>query len=128
MTSQKIKSELKKLENPEKVDNFKRFLKEKQGRNTIFFGLTTPQIRDILRRFTEDKFFWVQRIAIVSTWQFIKNKQLNDTFEIATILLHHDENLLIENGCYKTMPRTMLRYSIEKFPEPLRKKFLAGTI
>jgi 3-methyladenine DNA glycosylase AlkD len=107
--------------------------------------------RGILREFAKDKNFWVQRIAMVSTWDFIKNNQLDDTYEIAALLLYHKEDLiqkavgwmlreagkkdfdreynyLIENDRYKTLPRTTLRYAIERFPEKLRQRFLKGTV
>ena len=92
------------------------------------------------------KTIWEQRIGIVSTMQFIRHGQLEDTFAIADILLHHPHDLihkavgwlLREAGKrdtealksflsprYKTMPRTMLRYAIEKFPEPDRRAFLS---
>ena len=88
---------------------------------------------------------WEQRIGIVSTMTFIRHGQLDDTFAIADILLHHPHDLiqkavgwlLREAGKrdvdalkaflaprYKTMPRTMLRYAIEKFPEEDRVKYL----
>ena len=91
------------------------------------------------------KTIWEQRIGIVSTMQFIRHGQLDDTFAIADILLHHPHDLihkavgwlLREAGKrdtealktflyprYKTMPRTMLRYAIEKFPEPDRRAFM----
>ena len=89
---------------------------------------------------------WEQRIGIVSTMTFIRHGQLTDTFAIADILLHHEHDLihkavgwlLREAGKrdhaalkaylaprYRTMPRTMLRYAIEKFPEPERQQYLA---
>ncbi len=89
---------------------------------------------------------WEQRIGIVSTMTFIRHGQLEDTFAIADILLHHPHDLihkavgwlLREAGKrdkaalvaylqprYQTMPRTMLRYAIEKFPEEERKSYLA---
>ena len=89
---------------------------------------------------------WEQRIGIVSTMTFIRHGQLADTFAIADILLHHEHDLihkavgwlLREAGKrdhaalkaylaprYRTMPRTMLRYAIEKFPEPERQQYLA---
>ena len=89
---------------------------------------------------------WEQRIGIVSTMTFLRHGQLADTFAIADILLHHPHDLihkavgwlLREAGKkdkpaleayllprYKTMPRTMLRYAIEKFPEPQRLQYLA---
>ena len=91
------------------------------------------------------KTLWEQRIGIVSTMTFIRNGQLDDTFAIADILLHHPHDLihkavgwlLREAGKrdkqalinyleprYKEMPRTMLRYAIEKFPEEERQQYL----
>ena len=91
------------------------------------------------------KTIWEQRIGIVSTMTFIRLGQIGDTFAIADILLHHKHDLihkavgwlLREAGKrdkaalvaylaprYSTMPRTMLRYAIEKFPESERKSYL----
>ena len=91
------------------------------------------------------KTLWVQRIGIVSTMTFIRHGQLQDTFDIADILLHHPHDLihkavgwlLREAGKrdkealvqyleprWQTMPRTMLRYAIEKFPEAERQQYL----
>ncbi len=91
------------------------------------------------------KTLWEQRIGIVSTMTFIRHGQLEDTFAIADILLHHPHDLihkavgwlLREAGKrdkaaleaylasrFSTMPRTMLRYAIEKFPEPERQSYL----
>ena len=91
------------------------------------------------------KTLWEQRIGIVSTMTFIRHGQLDDTFAIADILLHHPHDLihkavgwlLREAGKrdraaleaylaprYRTMPRTMLRYAIEKFPEAERQGYL----
>ena len=88
---------------------------------------------------------WEQRIGIVSTMKFIRNGETDDTFRIADILLHHPHDLiqkatgwlLREAGKkdegrlkeylstrYQTMPRTTLRYAIEKFPEEERKAYL----
>ena len=92
------------------------------------------------------KTIWEQRIGIVSTMTFVRHGQLADTFAIADILLHHPHDLIhkavgwllreagkrdkaaLENYLsprYAVMPRTMLRYAIEKFPEPERQKYLA---
>ena len=89
---------------------------------------------------------WEQRIGMVSTMTFIRHGQLADTFAIADILLHHPHDLihkavgwlLREAGKkdkaaleafleprFQTMPRTMLRYAIEKFPEAERQRYLA---
>ena len=90
---------------------------------------------------------WKQRIAIITTLYFIKNNYFDDTLKIAEILLEHKHDLihkavgwmLREVGKidfkteynflanhYKKMPRTMLRYAIEKFDEDLRQSFLKG--
>ena len=121
------------------------------------------------------KTIWEQRIGIVSTMTFIRHGQLQDTFDIADILLHHPHDLIqkavgwllreagkrdkgalvaylneipgtslrmtqsmtsprMTSGAYhpvmtgrdraSQMPRTMLRYAIEKFPEEERKNYL----
>ena len=102
--------------------------------------------RSILYSLARDgKTIWEQRIGIVSTMAFIRHGQLDDTFAIADILLHHPHDLihkavgwlLREAGkrdkaaleaflaprC-KTMPRTMLRYAIEKFPAEERLSYM----
>jgi 3-methyladenine DNA glycosylase AlkD len=96
----------------------------------------------------DGKTIWEQRIGMVSTMQFIRHGQVDDTYAIADIflakpLLLHDLLqkavgwLLREAGKrdeqrlkdwlstrYQSMPRTMLRYAIEKFPEEERLRFL----
>ena len=105
--------------------------------------------RTILYKWAKSDDLWTKRIAMVSTFSFIRKNDLEDTFKIAEILLHDEHDLihkavgwmLREAGkrdikkeetflkkYYKTMPRTMLRYSIEKFPESKRQKYLKGTI
>ena len=90
---------------------------------------------------------WEQRIGMVSTMTFVRHGQLGDTFAIADILLHHPHDLihkavgwlLREAGKrdkaaleaflaprYSAMSRTMLRYAIEKFPDPERRRYLLG--
>ena len=105
--------------------------------------------REILYEFASSKNLWEQRVSVIATLHFIRNNQFNDTFRIAEMLLNHKHDLihkavgwmlreagnrnfesefefLKEN--YKKMPRTMLRYAIEKFPEGLRQSFLKGEI
>jgi 3-methyladenine DNA glycosylase AlkD len=96
------------------------------------------------------KTIWEQRIGMVSTMQFLRHGELDDTYAIADIFLAkplplHDLLqkavgwLLREAGKrneqrlkdwistrYKNMPRTMLRYAIEKFSEEERKNYLNG--
>ena len=105
--------------------------------------------RSILYTWAKSEDLWTKRIAIVSTHFFIRKNDLQDTFKIADILLNDNHDLIHkavgwmlreagkrdikkEEGFlkkhYKTMPRTMLRYSIEKFPEDKRQKYLKGTI
>lgn len=90
---------------------------------------------------------WKQRISIVSTFAFIQKGELHHTFAISERLLHHKHDLihkavgwmLREAGKkdetalrnflvnhYSQMPRTMLRYAIEKFPPEQRQQFLRG--
>ena len=104
--------------------------------------------RSLLYSLARDgKTIWEQRIGIVSTMTFVRHGQLADTFAIADILLHHQHDLihkavgwlLREAGKrdkaaleafllprYHTMPRTMLRYAIEKFPESERQAYLTS--
>lgn len=103
------------------------------------------QNRGLLNKFAASAMLWERRIAIVSTLAFIREKQLDDTFHIAKKLLYDKEDLmhkatgwmLREAGKQdinalkefldkhlSAMPRTMLRYAIEKFPEKERREYL----
>lgn len=104
-----------------------------------------PQERGLLYSLAESTSLWEQRIAMVSTLTLIRNEELDDTYSMAVKLMNHKHDLmrkavgwmLREAGKrdqrrlelfldeYATsMPRTMLRYSIEKFPESLRRHYL----
>jgi len=105
--------------------------------------------KEILFKFAASSNLWERRIAILSTMFFIKNLHFETTFRLAEILLN-DKHDLIHKGVgwmlreignkniteeeiflkkyYKLMPRTMLRYAIEKFPEERRKSYLQGNI
>ena len=92
---------------------------------------------------------WERRISIISTFYFIRQNEFDDTLKIAEILLNDKEDLIqkavgwmlrevgkreieIEEEFlqehYMKMPRTMLRYAIEKFPETRRKMYLRGEV
>lgn len=105
--------------------------------------------KDLLYKFANSKELWEKRIAIISTQTFIREHFFEDTLKISEILLQDKHDLihkavgwmLREIGdrdmeteeeflkkYYKKMPRTMLRYAIEKFPEQKRIKYLKGLI
>lgn len=122
--------------------------------NWDLIDLTAPRIigtwlkdkdRGILDRLADSRNMWERRIAIVATHAFIREKQFSDTFRIARTLLHDKEDLihkavgwmLRETGKrdiralkdflkprHSLMPRTMLRYAIERFPEQERQQYL----
>ncbi len=105
--------------------------------------------KKLLYELAKSKFLWERRIAIISTFHFIKKIEFTDTLRIAEILIQDKEDLihkavgwmLREIGkrdmpreeafltkYYKIMPRTMLRYAIERFPEGKRQNYLKGKI
>lgn len=106
--------------------------------------------RDILVSLARSHLVWEKRTAIIATYQFIKNQDAKDALRIAQILLQDKHDLIqkavgwmlreVGKRCseqelkkflqknYKVMPRTMLRYAIEHFPENVRKSYLNGSI
>lgn len=105
--------------------------------------------RAVLYTWIRSDHLWTRRIGMLANWWFVRKGDLKDVFKMAKILLQDEEDLmhkavgwmlreagkkdrtqleefLVKN--YKKMPRTMLRYSIEKFPETLRKKYLKGLV
>ena len=105
--------------------------------------------RKILYKLSRSKNLWERRISIVSTYRFIKSGQVEDTLKIAKILLSDKHDLIhkaigwmlrevgkksmadlekfLKNN-YKVLPRTVLRYSIERFPEEKRRAYLSGKV
>ena len=101
--------------------------------------------RSLLHELANSKLLWDQRIAIVATYTFIRNKDFTDILILSEKFITHKHDLIhkacgwmlrevgkrdeatltyfLDQHAYH-MPRTMLRYSIEKFPEELRKHYL----
>lgn len=101
---------------------------------------------DLLDELAESNHLWKQRVSIISTYHLIRQGNFEHTLRIAEKLLNHKHDLIhkavgwmlreIGNRSLKdelpfldkyahTMPRTMLRYAIEKFDQQLREKYLS---
>lgn len=109
------------------------------------FLLNKPELKNILYKLAKSDNLWERRIAIVSTLTFIKAKKFEDTIKISEILMKdkhdlihkavgwmlremgkRDEKELIKflDKYYKEMPRTMLRYSLERLNDRLKKEYM----
>lgn len=109
------------------------------------YFLIHPDYTKKLFEFSKSKNLWERRISIISTFPFIKKHQLVESLKIATTLVNDKEDLIQKavgwmlreigkrnlkaeeeflNNYHKIMPRTMLRYAIEKFDEGKRKKYM----
>jgi len=130
----------------------------KQLNNWDLVDLTAPKTigefllerdKSLLFKFARSKNIWERRIAVLSTFPFIRENEFHVTLKISEMLLKDDHDLIHkavgwmlreigkrnQNAAEaflkkhnKLMPRTMLRYAIEKLPEGKRKKYLAGKI
>ncbi|MBI2613282.1 MAG: DNA alkylation repair protein [Candidatus Levybacteria bacterium] len=111
----------------------------------IVGGYLIRKQKDILFRLAKSKNIWKRRISIIATYYFIKNNKFEETLKISEILLFDNHDLIQKavgwmlrevgnrdlkmeigflNKHYKKMPRTMLRYAIEKFPKKHRMLYL----
>lgn len=115
----------------------------------IVGGHLRGRSRRWLYRLAKSRSLWKRRVSIISTYHFIKRDDFDDTLQISQMLVADDEDLIhkavgwmlrevgnrdrpIEEAFlkrhYKSMPRTMLRYAIEKFPQQRRKQYLTGKV
>jgi 3-methyladenine DNA glycosylase AlkD len=114
----------------------------------IVGGWLADKDRSVLYTLVKSKSLWERRIAIIATFHFIRTKDFKDALALSELLLQdeHDlmhkavgwmlremgkrdlpvlERFLIQHQ--QQMPRTMLRYAIEKLPERRRQEYLRGT-
>ena len=116
---------------------------------TLVGGFLVDKSRKPLMTLAKSKVLWERRIAIVATQYFIRQNDFADTLKIAKLLLMDDEDLIhkavgwmlrevgkrdqpaLEDFLaehYANMPRTMLRYAIERFPAARRQAYLKGLV
>jgi len=115
----------------------------------IVGGYLADRDRAVLQELARSELLWDRRIAMIATFYFIRRGDFDDALRIAAILKGDREDLLHKavgwmlreigqrdlaaeeaflKKHYRRMPRTMLRYAIEKLPEPRRQAYLKGTI
>jgi 3-methyladenine DNA glycosylase AlkD len=135
------------IKNLERVNNWD--LVDLSAPNIVGRFLFHNPSNTLLEYLAHSENLWKRRVSIISTFYFIRKNQFEDCLKIAKILLKDEEDLiqkavgwmLREVGKrdleteeeflkkhYKNMPRTMLRYAIERFEESKRKKYLLGEI
>ncbi len=107
-------------------------------------------VSDVFLRLARSKNIWERRIAMLATFAFIKRKEATQALAIADILRHDTHHLIhkavgwmlreVGKNCsmatlerylkprYKRMPRTMLRYAIERLPSRRRAQYLEGKV
>jgi 3-methyladenine DNA glycosylase AlkD len=102
-----------------------------------------------LYRWARSPRLWERRVAILATQHFIRHRRFSDTLKIAKLLLTDSEDLIHKavgwmlrevgnrdrevlerflRSHYRKLPRTMLRYAIERLPAPRRRAYLEGRI
>lgn len=134
------------LDNTKKINNWD--LVDLSAPGIVGEFLLDKNYDELVKR-AKSNLLWDKRIAMIATFTFIKKRNYEPAFHIAEILLNDKQDLihkavgwmLREIGKrdieaeemflanhYKNMPRTMLRYAIEKFPETKRQDYLKGRI
>jgi 3-methyladenine DNA glycosylase AlkD len=102
-----------------------------------------------LYHLARSKNLWERRVSILATFHYIKHNEFSETLKIAKMLLSDEEDLIHKavgwmlrevgkrdltaeerflKAHHGKMPRTMLRYAIERFPEPKRQRYLKGRV
>jgi 3-methyladenine DNA glycosylase AlkD len=105
--------------------------------------------KDTLTQLAASGDLWERRMSIMATFHFIKQKDFDETLRIARVLLGDPEDLIHKavgwmlrevekresavseaflQTHYRNMPRTMLRYAVERLPEARRQAYLKGTV
>jgi len=105
--------------------------------------------KDPLTRLAASRVLWDRRLAIIATFDFIRQGEFDQTLRVAGLLLGDPEDLIHKavgwmlrevgkreaavaeaflEAHYRRMPRTMLRYAIERFPEARRQAYLKGLV
>ena len=113
----------------------------------IVGGWLTPRSRAPLYKLARSKSLWERRIAMMATWIFIRRGQFDDTMKLAKILINDEQDLIHKVSGWmlrevakrdealvtdfleqhgSSVPRTMLRYAIERYSPQKRKRLLAG--
>ena len=114
----------------------------------IVGGFLVDRSRKPLYALARSPNVWRRRVAIMATFHFIRQHDFADTLALADVLLRDDHDLIHKavgwmlrevgnrdrateiaflDARYERMPRTMLRYAIERFPEKTRRAYLNGT-
>jgi hypothetical protein len=143
-----LRRDIQQRADPDAAVFLQRFFKTGRGEyahGDRFLGIRVPQ----LRRLARSSSLWERRIAMLSTFGWIKQGIHAPALRIAGMLVN-DEHDLIHKAVgwmlrevgnrdlaaeevflrqhYRTMPRTMLRYAIEKFPARRRQQYLRGDL